>query len=147
MDQESEPLSVGSEDRDDGGIVPNFDIEDNDGIPGNATRLYISHFLSTWNSRLFEFGAVLFLASIFPATLLPTSIYALTRSAAAIVLSPAVGRYIDRGNRLQVVRTSIGMPSLFPHGRPSRWKKRVTYTIVPAFSTRFLGMPIMQQNR
>merc|ERR1712000_67280 len=41
-----------------------------------ARRLYVSHFLSTWNSRIFEFGAVLYLASIFPGTLLPMSVYA-----------------------------------------------------------------------
>ncbi|KAG7284860.1 hypothetical protein NEMBOFW57_009475 [Staphylotrichum longicolle] len=40
-------------------------------------RLYVSHFPSTWNSRLFEFAAVLFLASIFRDTLLPMSVYAL----------------------------------------------------------------------
>jgi iron-regulated transporter 1 len=73
-----------------------------------ANRLYISHFLSTWNSRVFEFGAVLYLASIFPGTLLPMSIYALTRGASAILFSPALGQYIDTGNRLQVVRLSIG---------------------------------------
>lgn len=70
--------------------------------------LYISHFLSTWNVRGFEFGAVLFLASIFPGTLLPMSVYALVRAASAIFLSPLVGRYIDSGDRLQVIRVSIG---------------------------------------
>lgn len=69
--------------------------------------LYISHFISTWNSRGFEFGAVLFLATIYPGTLLPTSTYALIRALAAITFSPAVGRYIDRGDRLQVVRFSV----------------------------------------
>ncbi|BAE66043.1 unnamed protein product [Aspergillus oryzae RIB40] len=73
-----------------------------------ARRLYISHFLSTWNSRVFEFGAVLYLASIYPGTLLPMSVYALSRGVAAILLAPAVGHYIDTGNRLQVVRVSIG---------------------------------------
>ncbi len=73
-----------------------------------SRRLYISHFLSTWNSRVFEFGAVLFLAKIYPGTLLPVSIYAVVRSASAIVLSPKVGRYIDINDRLKVVRTSIG---------------------------------------
>ncbi len=78
-------------------------------IPTAITyRLYISHFLSTWNSRSFEFGSVLFLASIFPLTLMPMSIYALVRSASAIVLAPSIGRAIDRQNRLQVVRLSIG---------------------------------------
>lgn len=70
-------------------------------------RLYTSHFLSTWNSRVFEFGAILYLANIFPSTLLPVSVYALVRGAAAVLLSPAVGHYVDVGNRLQVVRLSI----------------------------------------
>ncbi|KAM7196260.1 Ferroporti-1 [Naviculisporaceae sp. PSN 640] len=72
-----------------------------------SSRLYTSHFLSTWNSRLFEFGSVLFLASIFPHTLQPMSIYALVRCAAAILFSQPVGHLIDRGNRLTVVRLSI----------------------------------------
>lgn len=71
-------------------------------------RLYISHFLSYWNSRVFEFGSVLFLASIFPGTILPLSVYALARGIAAVIFSPVVGRYIDVGERLQVVRLSIG---------------------------------------
>ncbi|KAH8890403.1 hypothetical protein GQ53DRAFT_721636 [Thozetella sp. PMI_491] len=72
-----------------------------------AYRLYTSHFLSTWNSRVFEFGAVLYLAAIFPGTLLPMSLYAFGRGLSAIIFAPAVGRYIDIGNRLQVVRVSI----------------------------------------
>ena len=70
-------------------------------------RLYVSHCLSTWNSRVFEFGAVLLLAQIYEGTLLPTSLYALIRAASAMCLSPMAGRYIDRGNRLKVVRLSI----------------------------------------
>ena len=73
-----------------------------------ARRLYVSHFLSTWNSRVFEFGAVLYLATIFPGTLMPMSVYAFTRGLAAIMFAPAVGQYIDGGDRLQVVRLSIG---------------------------------------
>ena len=83
-------------------------------IPIAVTRrLYISHFFSTWNSRSFEFGAVLFLASIFPMTLLPLSIYALVRSSSAICLAPLIGRAIDRQSRLPVVRFSIGKLPLF----------------------------------
>lgn len=70
-------------------------------------RLYVSHFLSTWNSRLFEFAAVLFLASIYPHTLLPLSVYALVRNAAAILLAQSVGSLIDHAHRLAVVRASI----------------------------------------
>lgn len=81
----------------------------NNKVPTNiARRLYISHFLSTWNSRVFEFGSTLYLAAIFPHTLLPLSVYALVRGVAAIFLSPAVGQYIDRADRLQCVRVSIG---------------------------------------
>ena len=72
-----------------------------------SRRLYLSHFLSTWNSRVFEFGAVLYLASIFPGTLMPMSIYALSRGLAAVLLSPAVGQYIDTTNRLTAVKVSI----------------------------------------
>ncbi|KAJ4470234.1 iron-regulated transporter [Lentinula aciculospora] len=72
-----------------------------------AKRLYISHFLSTWNSRVFEFGAVLYLATIYHGTLMPMSIYALTRAASAIFFSSTIGRYIDAANRLHTVRLSI----------------------------------------
>ncbi len=90
-------------------------------IPTAITyRLYISHFLSTWNSRSFEFGSVLVLASIFPLTLLPMSIYALVRSASAIVLAPLIGRAIDRRNRLQVVRLSIGKSPILCRVFPAR---------------------------
>ncbi|KAG6358298.1 hypothetical protein INS49_014182 [Diaporthe citri] len=68
-----------------------------------ARRLYISHFLSTWSSRVFEFGAILYLATIYPGTLQPMSVYALTRGLAAIIFAAVVGQYIDTGNRLQVV--------------------------------------------
>jgi hypothetical protein len=72
-----------------------------------SRRLFISHFLSTWNSRFFEFGAVLFLVTIFPDSLMPPSVYALARAAAAIFLAPSVGRYVDSGDRIHVVRVSI----------------------------------------
>lgn len=78
------------------------------GVPTSlALRLYVSHFLSTWNSRVFEFGAALFLASIFPGTLLPVSIYSLVRNAGYIVFAQPVGTWINTGNRLNVVRASI----------------------------------------
>ncbi|KAG8158100.1 hypothetical protein KVR01_011861 [Diaporthe batatas] len=70
-------------------------------------RLYVSHFLSTWNSRVFEFGAALFLTSIFPGTLLPVSVYSLVRNAGCIVFAQPVGSWINRGNRLSLIRASI----------------------------------------
>ncbi|KAF2794147.1 hypothetical protein K505DRAFT_324959 [Melanomma pulvis-pyrius CBS 109.77] len=70
-------------------------------------KLYFSHTLSTWNARTFEFGAVIFLATIFPGTLFYTSLYALCRSAAAAILSSWVGGVVDRTHRLTLVRHSI----------------------------------------
>lgn len=73
-----------------------------------AYRLYLSHWLSTWNARVFEFGSVLYLAKAFPGTLMTMSIYAFVRGLSAIALASAIGTYIDREDRLKVVRTSIG---------------------------------------
>ena len=70
-------------------------------------RLYISHTLSTWNSRIFEFGAVLFLARVFQGTLLYVSMYALLRSLAIAVLSSWLGAVVDRSDRLVTLRQSI----------------------------------------
>jgi iron-regulated transporter 1 len=70
-------------------------------------RLYVSHTLSTWNARTFEFGAVIFLAAIFPGTLFFASCYALFRAAAAAVLGSWVGDQVDCKNRLVLVRQSI----------------------------------------
>ncbi|TFK68075.1 hypothetical protein BDN72DRAFT_842291 [Pluteus cervinus] len=75
--------------------------------PASHLQLYLSHFLSTWNSRVFEFASVLFLASIYPSTFVPLSCYALIRSVAAIFLGSSVGQYIDNNERLKVVRVSI----------------------------------------
>ncbi|KAH7626172.1 hypothetical protein B0T09DRAFT_51125 [Sordaria sp. MPI-SDFR-AT-0083] len=78
------------------------------GISRSLTlRLYTSHFLSTWNSRLFEAGVVYFLATIFPDNLLPVSLYALSRNLAAIIFAVPVGHWIDTAHRLTVVRASI----------------------------------------
>lgn len=78
------------------------------GVPrAVAFRLYTSHFLSTWNSRLFEFGAALFLTSVFPGTLLPVSVYSLVRNAGYIVVSQPLGRWMNKGNRLDIIRASI----------------------------------------
>jgi iron-regulated transporter 1 len=58
---------------------------------------------------MFEFGAVLFLASIFPGTLLYASIYALVRALSAVALSSWLGAQVDGLERLVAVRHSIGI--------------------------------------
>lgn len=94
-------LLNGGGDDDDPAVIPN-------NVPRSlALRLYVSHFLSTWNSRVFEFGAALFLTSIYPGTLLPVSIYSLVRNAGYIMFAQPVGNWINKGNRLNLIRTSI----------------------------------------
>lgn len=74
---------------------------------GTLKYLYVSHFLSTWNSRLFEYGAALFLAEIFLDTFTPLSVYAFVRALAPIFLSHKVGQYMKVTARLKTVRSSI----------------------------------------
>jgi hypothetical protein len=100
-------------------------------------RLYVSHFLSGWNTRVFEFGAVLYLATLFPDSLFPLSIYALVRGTSAIFLSPAVGQYIDTGDRLQVVKLSIGKHLALFNILSERLKPDSCYSL-PASSRRFV---------
>ena len=70
-------------------------------------RLHISHTLSSWNARFFEFAVTLLILSIFPRTLLATGIFGLVTTVSAIILSPYLGSYIDRTNRLEVMQHTI----------------------------------------
>lgn len=72
-----------------------------------SSKLFLSHFLSTWNARLFEFAAVLYLSGLYPDTLLPMSIYATARSLAVIFFASCTGAYIDSNDRLRVMQFSI----------------------------------------
>lgn len=92
--------------------IPTQQLLHNDGSANSASknvlyRLYTSHILSTWNSRTFEFGAVIFLAAIFPGTLFYASCYALFRSLVAAVFGSWIGSLVDKSDRLFVVRHSI----------------------------------------
>nr|POE47804.1 solute carrier family 40 member 2 [Quercus suber] len=86
------------------------DIQDNSSHQRICNLLYISHSLSAWNSRAFEFGAFLFLSAIYPQTLLPASIYALTRAGSAALLSTWLGTYVDStelGQRFSVAASCL----------------------------------------
>jgi len=84
--------------------------ESESSVPQNRWSLalfYTSHFLFTWNDRVWEFASVILLISAYPQTLLPSSVFGLTSTAAAIVFSPAVGRWFDNTPRLRSVRTAV----------------------------------------
>src|SRR6201989_1492486 len=69
--------------------------------------LYISHFLTSWADRLYEFASYLFIIEIFKESLLFPSIYGFTVTVCAIFLSNYVGRYVDIISRLKIVRITM----------------------------------------
>lgn len=50
---------------------------------------------------------MILLVAAFPLTLLPSSVFGLTSTAAAIVFSPSIGRWFDKTARLKSVRYAI----------------------------------------
>jgi iron-regulated transporter 1 len=70
-------------------------------------RFYTSHFLFTWNDRVWEFASVILTISAYPQTLLPSSLFGLVTTASAIIFGPAIGRWLDSTARLQSVRSAI----------------------------------------
>ena len=91
----------------DSNLNPTTEESQPQNAPSTLRKLYISHTLSTWNARTFEFSAVIFLATRFPSTLFYASTYALFRSLAAFLLSARIGQVVDARERLSVVRGTI----------------------------------------
>ncbi|KAI9738943.1 MAG: hypothetical protein M1818_005257 [Claussenomyces sp. TS43310] len=73
-----------------------------------ARHLYVSHLLSTWNARTYEFAAILFTAATYPDTLAASAIRGIVTTIASICVSSSVGRWIDGApNRLNALLTTI----------------------------------------
>lgn len=71
-------------------------------------RLYISHLLSTWNMRSYEFTVILLFAQAYPNSLLPTSIRGVLTNLSALLLSPAIGRWVDsNASRFHTMKLTI----------------------------------------
>ncbi|CCH46176.1 Solute carrier family 40 member 1 [Wickerhamomyces ciferrii] len=70
-------------------------------------RLYISHFLYVWNSRMYEFGIGLFIINLFPGTLFPSSLFAFCSSLSGILLTPFVTKLANHGERLKFIKETI----------------------------------------
>jgi hypothetical protein len=75
--------------------------------PSPHKSLYITHTLSTLNSRIFEFGSALYLSTLYPATLSKISLYLFLRNLSAILSSPLIGYLLDHGQRLKTMRTAV----------------------------------------
>ncbi|ESZ93635.1 hypothetical protein SBOR_5984 [Sclerotinia borealis F-4128] len=73
-----------------------------------AWNLYLSHFLSTWNGRSYEFAAIIFTANAWPDTLVAASVRGIVRTLASICFSSSVGRWVDKSpDRLRTLLTTI----------------------------------------
>ncbi|MCJ1479464.1 hypothetical protein MMC13_008150 [Lambiella insularis] len=75
----------------------------------SVRSLYLSHALSTWNARSYEFAAILFTATAFPNTLLASSLRGLSNTVAALCLSSLIGTWIDESSRLRGLLLTISI--------------------------------------
>lgn len=76
-------------------------------------RLYVSHFLYVWNSRMYEFGIVLFIINLYPGTLFPSSLFAFCSSLSGILLSNTVTNLVNHGERLKIIKKTITIQRSF----------------------------------
>ncbi|KZV83481.1 hypothetical protein EXIGLDRAFT_625586 [Exidia glandulosa HHB12029] len=69
--------------------------------------LALQHFSFAWNQRTVEFALVICLVILFPDSLVPSSLVALTSALAVILLSGWIGSFVDKTNRLTMVRVFL----------------------------------------
>ncbi|KAF9571744.1 hypothetical protein EC968_000190 [Mortierella alpina] len=70
-------------------------------------KLYISHFLTSWVDRSFEFASYLLIAKVFTSSLLQSSLYGLITTLAALVFSNRIGNWINILSRIQTYRITL----------------------------------------
>ncbi|XP_047133099.1 solute carrier family 40 member 1 isoform X1 [Hydra vulgaris] len=66
-----------------------------------------SFFFSSWGDRMWNFAVGLYLVKISPGSLQLTAIYGTVVTSSVILFAPAIGSWIDRNNRLVVIRTLL----------------------------------------
>ncbi|KAH7055177.1 Ferroporti-1 [Linnemannia elongata] len=76
-------------------------------ILNNHHKLYLSHALTSWVDRSFEFASYLLISKIYTSSLLQSSIYGLTTTLAALVLSNQIGNWINILSRLNTYRVTL----------------------------------------
>ena len=69
--------------------------------------LYVSHGLSAFKDRLWQFAVPILLMEIWTDTMLPPAIAAFTCNIIAFVGMPYVGQWVDQNDRLRSLRVSI----------------------------------------
>ncbi|KAF1315122.1 Ferroportin, partial [Globisporangium splendens] len=74
--------------------------------------LYISHFLSAWGDRMWQFAIPILFMEVFVDTLLPSATFSLIMYTTCIFAIPSVGKYLDTANRWTVMKYSIVLENL-----------------------------------
>lgn len=74
--------------------------------------VYVSHFLSAWGDRMWQFGVGLFLVIISPDSLFLTALYGFAMGAAILIFGPIIGDWVDRTPRLSAARISLIVQNL-----------------------------------
>lgn len=70
-------------------------------------KLYLSHLLTSWVDRSFEFASYLLISSVYTKSLLQASIYGLTTTLIALLLSNRIGNWINILSRLNTYKVTL----------------------------------------
>jgi len=70
-------------------------------------KLYLSHLLTSWVDRSFEFASYLLISQVYTASLLQVSLYGLTTTLVALVLSSRIGHWINLLSRINTYRVTL----------------------------------------
>ncbi|KAF9308329.1 hypothetical protein BG003_011266 [Podila horticola] len=73
----------------------------------NHHRLYLSHLLTSWVDRSFEFASYLLISRVYTHSLLQASVYGLSTTLAALLLSNRIGNWINILSRLNTYRITL----------------------------------------
>ncbi|KAG0002918.1 hypothetical protein BGZ79_002072 [Entomortierella chlamydospora] len=72
----------------------------------NSRKLYLSHLLTSWVDRSFEFASYLMISNVY-TSLLQSSIYGLTITLVALLFSNRIGNWINILSRLNTYRITL----------------------------------------
>ncbi|KAF9923759.1 hypothetical protein FBU30_006194 [Linnemannia zychae] len=70
-------------------------------------KLYLSHLLTSWVDRSFEFASYLLISKVYTSSLLQASAYGLTTTFMALVCSNRIGNWINIVSRLNTYRITL----------------------------------------
>ncbi|KAF9548467.1 hypothetical protein EC957_006280 [Mortierella hygrophila] len=76
-------------------------------VLNNNHKLYLTHALTSWVDRSFEFASYLLISKIYTSSLLQASVYGLTTTLTALILSNQIGNWINILSRLNTYRITL----------------------------------------